>query len=66
MTDEDLYDIYGKADSVEDGLLAIGKHASSDNLDVYLDIHKLVLRHAPNDDIFPAIILTNVPICPSL
>lgn len=46
VTDEDLYDIYGKADSVEDGLLAIGKHASSDNLDVYLDIHKLVLRHA--------------------
>lgn len=46
VTDEDLCDIYGKADSVEDGLLAIGKHASSDNLDVYLDIHKLVLRHA--------------------
>lgn len=46
VTDEDLCDIYGKANSVEDGLLAIGKHASSDNLDVYLDIHKLVLRHA--------------------
>lgn len=46
VTDEDLYDIYGKEKSVEDGLLAIGKHASSDNLDVYLDIHKLVLRHA--------------------
>lgn len=46
VTDEDLYDIYGNADSVENGLLAIGKHASSDNLDVYLDIHKLVLRHA--------------------
>lgn len=46
VTDEDLYDIYGKAESTADGLLAIGKHASSDNLDVYLDIHKLVLRHA--------------------
>lgn len=46
VTDEDLFNIYGKADSAADGLLAIGKHASSDNLDVYLDIHKLVLRHA--------------------
>ena len=46
VTDEDLYDIYGKSENVEDGLLAIGKHASSDNLDVYLDIHKLVLRHS--------------------
>lgn len=45
VTDEDLYDIYGKAENAKDGLLAIGKHASSDNLDVYLDIHKLVLRH---------------------
>ena len=45
VTDEDLLDIYGKAESTEDGLLAIGKHASSDNLNVYLDIHKLVLRH---------------------
>ena len=46
VTDDDLFDIYGKEKSVDDGLLAIGKHASSDNLDVYLDIHKLVLRHA--------------------
>lgn len=46
VTDEDLLDIYGKAESTEDGLLAIGKHASSDNLNVYLDIHKLVLRHS--------------------
>ncbi len=46
VTDEDLFDIYGKSDNTTDGLLAIGKHASSDNLDVYLDIHKLVLRHA--------------------
>lgn len=46
VTDVDLFDLYGKAESTEDGLLAIGKHASSDYLDVYLDIHKLVLRHA--------------------
>lgn len=46
VTDEDLFDIYGKSESTEDGLLAIGKHAASDNLNVYLDIHKLVLRHA--------------------
>ena len=38
--------MYGKTDDTENGLLAIGKHASSDNLDVYLDIHKLVLRHS--------------------
>lgn len=44
VTDDDLRDIYGV--SVGDGKLAIGKHASSDDLDVYLDIHKLVLRHA--------------------
>ena len=46
VTDEDLIDIYGKSDSTSDGLLAIGKHSSSDDLYVYLDIHKLVLRHA--------------------
>lgn len=46
VTDADLLEVYGKAERTEDGLLAIGKHASSDNLDVYLDIHKLVLRHA--------------------
>ena len=46
VTDEDLFDLYGKTDDTENGLLAIGKHAFSDNLDVYLDIHKLVLRHS--------------------
>ena len=46
VTDEDLFDLYGKTDDTENGLLAIGKHASSDNLDVYLDIHKLVLIHS--------------------
>ncbi len=43
VVESDLKDIYGGA---EDGLISIGKHSSSDNLDVYLDIHKLVLRHS--------------------
>lgn len=42
VVESDLKDIYGEAG---DGLIAIGKHSSSDNLDVYLDLHKLVLRH---------------------
>jgi len=46
VTDEDLFSIYGKIDHDSAGLLAIGKHSSSDNLDVLLDIHKLVLRHS--------------------
>ena len=45
VTEADLLDIYG-GDSDVSGLLAIGKHSSSENLDVYLDIHKLVLRHS--------------------
>lgn len=45
VTDEDLLDIYGSSFAGK-GLLAIGKHSSSENLDVYLDIHKLVLRHS--------------------
>ena len=45
VTEEDLLDIYGGTEDTT-GLLAIGKHASSENLDVYLDIHKLVLRHS--------------------
>lgn len=44
VTDDDLKDIYGA--NSDKGKLAIGKHASSDDLDVYLDIHKLVLRHS--------------------
>lgn len=44
VTEEDLLDIYGEGDVA--GLLPIGKHSSSDILDVYLDIHKLVLRHS--------------------
>ena len=42
VIEKDLFDIYGEkgSDSIE-----IGKHSSSDNLSVYVDIHKLVLRH---------------------
>ncbi|WHH60974.1 helicase HerA-like domain-containing protein [Petroclostridium sp. X23] len=43
VTDTDLEEIYGKRD---DGAITIGKHSSCDNLEVYVDIHKLVLRHA--------------------
>lgn len=43
VVESDLKDIYGESDK---GLIAIGKHSSSDNLDVYLDLHKLVLRHS--------------------
>ncbi len=43
VTDEDLREIYGEK-SV--GLIEVGKHSSSDNLSVYLDLHKLILRHS--------------------
>lgn len=42
VTDKDLKEIYCEK---QDGLIEIGKHASSDNLSVYLDLHKMVLRH---------------------
>ena len=42
VTEKDLFDIYGKKDS---GSIEIGKHSSSENLSVYVDIHKLILRH---------------------
>lgn len=42
VIEKDLFDIYGEKD---DGSIEIGKHSSSDNLSVYVDIHKLVLRH---------------------
>lgn len=42
VIEKDLFDIYGEKDS---GSIEIGKHSSSDNLSVYVDIHKLVLRH---------------------
>jgi len=42
VTEKDLKDIYGDQDA---GSIEIGKHSSSENLPVYTDIHKLVLRH---------------------
>lgn len=42
VTEKDLFDIYGDK---ELGTIEIGKHSSSDNLIVYVDIHKLILRH---------------------
>jgi DNA helicase HerA-like ATPase len=42
VIEKDLFDIYGKKD---EGSVEIGKHSSSENLAVYTDIHKLVLRH---------------------
>jgi DNA helicase HerA-like ATPase len=42
VIEKDLFDIYGKKDS---GSIEIGKHSSSENLSVYVDLHKLVLRH---------------------
>jgi len=43
VTENDLIDIYGKG---EEGFLEIGKHSSSENLSVYVDLHKLILRHS--------------------
>ena len=42
VIESDLFDIYGQQDT---GSIEIGKHSSSENLSVYVDIHKLVLRH---------------------
>ncbi len=42
VIEKDLFDIYGKKD---DGSIEIGKHSSSENLSVYANLHKLVLRH---------------------
>ena len=42
VTENDLFDIYGDK---ELGTIEIGKHSSSENLSVYVDIHKLILRH---------------------
>ncbi len=42
VIEKDLIDIYGKKDEAS---IEIGKHSSSENLSVYADIHKLVLRH---------------------
>lgn len=42
VIEKDLFDIYGIKDA---GSIEIGKHSSSDNLSVNVDIHKLILRH---------------------
>lgn len=42
VIEKDLFDIYGKKDS---GSIEIGKHSSSENLSVYANLHKLILRH---------------------
>ncbi|TSB45860.1 ATP-binding protein [Alkalicoccobacillus porphyridii] len=43
VTEGDLLNIYGEEGK---GLIEIGKHSSSDNLSVHLDLHNLVLRHS--------------------
>lgn len=43
VVEKDLQDIYGKRDA---GSIEIGKHSSSNNLSVYVDLHRLVLRHS--------------------
>ena len=43
VIEKDLYDIYGNKDK---GSIEIGKHSSSENLSVYANLHKLVLRHS--------------------
>ncbi|MCK4947537.1 MAG: ATP-binding protein [Candidatus Aureabacteria bacterium] len=42
VVEKDLFNIYGEKDT---GSIEIGKHSSSDNLSVCVDIHKLILRH---------------------
>ncbi len=42
VIENDLFEIYGEKN---EGSIEIGKHASSENLSVYVDIHKLILRH---------------------
>lgn len=43
VIENDLQQIYGKRD---EGSIEIGKHSSSENLSVYVDLHKLILRHS--------------------
>lgn len=42
VIDKDLETIYGQKD---DNSIEIGKHSSSENLSVYIDVHNLTLRH---------------------
>lgn len=46
VTEDDLKDIYGNSAENLEGLFSIGQHSSSDNLNVFIDTHKLVLRHS--------------------
>ena len=43
VTEDDLRIIYGER---EDGYIEIGKHSSSENLSVYVDLHNFILRHS--------------------
>jgi hypothetical protein len=43
VIEKDLQQIYGKKDA---GSIEIGKHSSSENLSVNVDLHKFVLRHS--------------------
>jgi len=43
VVEKDLQQIYGNKDA---GSIEIGKHSSSENLSVYVDLHKFVLRHS--------------------
>ena len=43
VIERDLFEIYRQKD---EGSIEIGKHASSDNLAVYVSLHDLVLRHS--------------------
>ena len=42
VTEGDLFSIYGEDDNES---IEIGKHSSSDNISVFVNTHKLVLRH---------------------
>ena len=43
VTENDLKKVYG---NYEMGLIEVGKHSTSENLSVYLNLHHLVLRHS--------------------
>lgn len=43
VVEKDLFEIYGQKKS---GSIEIGKHSSSENLRVYVDLHNLILRHS--------------------
>ena len=43
VVERDLHQIYGNRDA---GSIEIGTHSSSENLSVYIDLHRFVLRHS--------------------